>query len=91
MRYNTDLLEAVELGFLLDLAEAMVTSAAARNESRGGHFREDFPHRDDRELHAPHHGLPAGGRPIRRRPPPQARLDYKPVIVTRYQPMERTY
>ena len=46
-RYNTDLLEAVELGFLLDLAEVLVVSARARNESRGGHFREDFPHRDD--------------------------------------------
>ena len=46
-RYNTDLLEAVELGFLLDLAEVVVISARARNESRGGHFREDFPNRDD--------------------------------------------
>src|SRR6266511_3300769 len=45
--YNTDLLEAVELGFLLDLAEALVVSARARTESRGGHFREDFPKRDD--------------------------------------------
>src|SRR3954454_4280195 len=46
-RFNTDLLEAVELGFLLDLAEVLVLSARARNESRGGHFREDYQHRDD--------------------------------------------
>ena len=49
-RYNTDLLEAVELGFLLDLAEALVVSARARTESRGGHFREDYPVRDDKQL-----------------------------------------
>ena len=46
-RFNTDLLEAIELGFLLDLAEVLVVSALARNESRGGHFREDYPTRDD--------------------------------------------
>src|SRR5262245_15411835 len=46
-RFNTDLLEAVELGFLLDLARTLVVSALARQESRGGHFREDFPARDD--------------------------------------------
>ena len=46
-RYNSDLLEAVELGFLLDLAEVLVVGARARNESRGGHFREDYPNRDD--------------------------------------------
>src|SRR5690348_6146049 len=46
-RYNTDLLEAVELGNLLDLAELLAVSALAREESRGGHYREDFPTRDD--------------------------------------------
>ena len=46
-RFNTDLLEAVELGFLLDLAEVVVVSARNREESRGGHIREDFPNRDD--------------------------------------------
>ncbi len=45
--FNTDLLEAVELGFLLDIAETVVVGALNRNESRGGHFREDFPQRDD--------------------------------------------
>ncbi len=46
-RFNTDLLEAVELGFLLELAEILVTGAIARKESRGGHAREDYPTRDD--------------------------------------------
>jgi succinate dehydrogenase / fumarate reductase flavoprotein subunit len=86
-RYNTDVLEAVELGFLLDLAEVLVVSARARNESRGGHFREDYPTRDDvnfmRHSMAYRH-LDADGRE-------EIRLDYKPVTVTRYQPMERKY
>ncbi len=46
-RFNTDLLEAVELGFLLDIAETVVVGALNRKESRGGHFREDYPKRDD--------------------------------------------
>ncbi len=84
-RYNTDLLEAVELGFLLDLAEVLVASAAARTESRGSHFREDFPQRDDVNFmrHTMAYREAA--------PQPRVRLDYKPVAVTRYQPMERTY
>ena len=45
--YNTDLMEAVELGFLLDCAESLVAAARARTESRGAHFREDHPLRDD--------------------------------------------
>src|SRR3712207_4437774 len=45
--FNTDLLEALELGFLLDIAEVVVVGALNRQESRGGHFREDFPKRDD--------------------------------------------
>ena len=81
-RYNTELLEAVELGFLLDLAEVLVVSAKARNESRGGHFREDFPHRDDVNFMR-HTMAYKEGREVR--------LDYKPVVQTRYQPMERKY
>ena len=80
--YNTDLLETVELGFLLDLAEALVVSARARTESRGGHFREDFPKRDD-ETWLRHTLAWKAGDGIK--------LDYKPVTITRYQPMERTY
>ena len=81
-RYNTELLEAVELGFLLDLAEVMVVSARARNESRGGHFREDFPHRDDAQFMRHTMAYSENG---------SVRLDYKPVVQTRYQPMERKY
>ncbi|HYY09389.1 MAG TPA: succinate dehydrogenase flavoprotein subunit [Kineosporiaceae bacterium] len=86
-RFNTDLLEAVELGFLLELAEVLVVSARARNESRGGHFREDYQHRDDVNFmrHTMAYREPdAAGTPA-------IRLDYKPVVVTRYQPMERTF
>jgi succinate dehydrogenase / fumarate reductase flavoprotein subunit len=81
-RYNTELLEAVELGFLLDLAQVLVVSARARNESRGGHFREDFPHRDDAQFMRHTMAYRDGGSVL---------LDYKPVVQTRYQPMERKY
>jgi succinate dehydrogenase / fumarate reductase flavoprotein subunit len=81
-RYNTDLLEAVELGFLLDLAEVLVVSALARNESRGGHFREDYPNRDD--VNFMRHTMAE-------RRDGEIVLEYKPVTVTRYQPMERKY
>jgi succinate dehydrogenase / fumarate reductase flavoprotein subunit len=81
-RYNTDLLEAVELGFLLDLAEVLVACAQARQESRGGHFREDFPTRDDVNFMRHTMAYKEGD---------EVRLDYKPVTVTRYQPMERKY
>ena len=86
LRYNTELLEAVELGFLLDLAQALVVSALARNESRGGHFREDFPTRDDANFMR--HTMAYKGR---QRSGSRVRLDYKPVVQTRYQPMERKY
>jgi len=86
-RFNTDLLEAVELGFLLDLAEVLVVSARARNESRGGHFREDYQHRDD--VNFMRHTM--AYREVDADGTTAIRLDYKPVIVTRYQPMERTF
>jgi succinate dehydrogenase / fumarate reductase flavoprotein subunit len=79
--YNTDLLEAVELGFLLDLSEALVVSARARTESRGGHFREDFPRRDDESWLRHTLAWKTGD---------GVKLDYRPVTITRYQPMERT-
>ncbi|HEU5004280.1 MAG TPA: succinate dehydrogenase flavoprotein subunit [Actinomycetota bacterium] len=81
--YNTDLLEAVEFGFLLDLAEVTVVAARARTESRGGHFREDFPRRDDAAWMR--HSLAVRG------PDGSIGLQYKPVTVTHYQPMERKY
>jgi succinate dehydrogenase flavoprotein subunit len=86
-RFNTDLLEAVELGFLLELAEVLVVSARARNESRGGHFREDYQHRDD--VNFMRHTM--AYREVDADGTVAIRLDYKPVIVTRYQPMERTF
>ncbi|QRP45259.1 succinate dehydrogenase flavoprotein subunit [Amycolatopsis sp. FDAARGOS 1241] len=85
-RYNTDLLEAVELGFLLELAEVLIVGALARKESRGGHAREDYPNRDDTNFmrhtmaYKQGEGLSA-----------DIRLDYKPVTFTRYEPMERKY
>jgi succinate dehydrogenase / fumarate reductase flavoprotein subunit len=81
-RYNTDMLEAFELGFLLDLAEVLVVSALARNESRGGHFREDYPNRDDVNFMRHTMAVRRDGEIV---------IDYKPVTMTRYQPMERKY
>lgn len=81
-RFNTDLLEAIELGFLLDLAEVILAGALAREESRGGHFREDFPTRDDKKFlkHTLAYATPTG-----------VTLDYKPVVITKYEPKERVY
>jgi succinate dehydrogenase / fumarate reductase flavoprotein subunit len=87
VRYNTDLLEAIELGFLLDLAELVVIGAIERKESRGGHAREDYPARDDVNFmrHTMAYRRATGGGES------DVVLDYKPVVVTRYQPMERKY
>ncbi|KRV46903.1 fumarate reductase [Wenjunlia vitaminophila] len=86
-RYNTDLLEAVELGNLLDLAEVLAVSALARKESRGGHYREDHPNRDDVNFmrHTMAYREEGADGTV------SIRLDYKPVVQTRYQPMERKY
>jgi succinate dehydrogenase / fumarate reductase flavoprotein subunit len=83
-RFNTDLLEAVELGFLLDLAEVIVVGALERKESRGGHFREDYQNRDD--VNYMRHTMA-----YRSTDDDGVRLDFKPVVVTRYQPMERKF
>ncbi len=85
-RYNTDLLEAVELGFLLELAEVLVVGALVRQESRGGHAREDYPNRDDANWMRHTMAYKQGNELTA-----DIRLDYKPVVQTRYQPMERKY
>jgi len=82
-QYNTDLLEAWELGCLLELAEVTAISACARQESRGGHAREDFPERDDVQWlkHSLIAGDAKGG----------YTLEYKPVVLGRYEPKKRVY
>jgi len=88
-RYNLDLLEAVELGFLLELAEVITVAAIHRKESRGGHFREDFPNRDDEGFM--HHTMTYLDPDSEAEGVPGMRLETKPVVITRYQPMERKY
>jgi succinate dehydrogenase / fumarate reductase flavoprotein subunit len=82
-RFNSDLLEAIELGFLLDLAEVLVVGAQARTESRGGHFRADYPTRDDVNFMRHTMAYRANDGSIR--------IAYKPVVQTRYQPTERNF
>ncbi|AOS65665.1 succinate dehydrogenase flavoprotein subunit [Actinoalloteichus hymeniacidonis] len=96
LRFNTDLLEAIELGFLLELAEVLVVGAINRKESRGGHAREDYTSRDDvnflRHTMAYRQPTDQGAEtPVLDGLTAEIRLDYKPVVLTRYQPMERKY
>ncbi|GAA1354236.1 succinate dehydrogenase flavoprotein subunit [Falsarthrobacter nasiphocae] len=88
-RFNLDLLEAIELGFLLDLAEVMTVSALHRKESRGGHFREDYPNRDDENFMK--HTMVYRDETSEMEGIKGIRFDTKPVIFTRYEPMERKY
>jgi succinate dehydrogenase / fumarate reductase flavoprotein subunit len=81
--YNTDLMETVELGFLLDCADALVAGALVRTESRGGHYREDHPLRDDANWLK--HTL------AYRQTDGAIRMDFKPVKMGPYIPMERKY
>jgi succinate dehydrogenase / fumarate reductase flavoprotein subunit len=81
-RFNTDLLEAWELGCLLDLAEATSAAALARQESRGAHSRVDFPERDDKDWLKHSLAFRTGD---------GVDLKYKPVTITRYQPKPRVY
>jgi succinate dehydrogenase / fumarate reductase flavoprotein subunit len=80
--FNTDLLFHVELGFMLDCAEMVCMSAIERKESRGAHYRTDFPKREDESWlhHITVSYTPSG---------PQ--LGKAPVTITRWQPQERTY
>jgi succinate dehydrogenase / fumarate reductase flavoprotein subunit len=81
-RFNTDLLEAIELGFLLDVAEATAFSALNRTESRGAHYREDYPKRDD-ENWLKH--------TLIWRQDGRVTFAYKPVVITKWPPKERKY
>lgn len=81
-RFNTDLLEAWELGALLDIAQVTAVAALNRTESRGGHYREDYPKRDDENWLK--HSLAF-------RKDGKIELCYKPVTITDYKPKERVY
>ena len=81
--FNTERIAALEFSFMLDVAEAIATSALGREESRGAHQRTDFPKRDDQRFLA--HSL------ARRDPDGSCRIDYKPVTITRWPPGERVY
>jgi succinate dehydrogenase / fumarate reductase flavoprotein subunit len=80
---NTDLMEAVELGHLLEFSEVIVAGALERRESRGAHARKDFPKRDDDNWlkHTLAWRKPDGG----------VEFNWRPVVITRFQPMERKY
>ena len=80
--FNTDLISALELGNMLDLAEVMMASSLARQESRGAHARRDFPDRDD-EGWLKH--------TLATYTPDGPRLDYGPVTITEWQPQARSY
>jgi succinate dehydrogenase / fumarate reductase flavoprotein subunit len=81
-RFNTELLDVIELGNMLDFVETIVVGGLARTESRGAHFRRDFPKRDDQNWmkHTLAWKTDQG-----------IKLNYKPVVVTRFQPEERKF
>jgi fumarate reductase flavoprotein subunit len=81
--FNTGTPAALELSFMLDVADAIVNSALRREESRGAHQRTDFPARDDQRFLA--HSL------IHRAPDGSSRVEYRPVTITRWPPAERVY
>jgi succinate dehydrogenase / fumarate reductase, flavoprotein subunit len=80
--FNTELLNAWELGNMLDVAELVTVCAMNRTESRGGHSREDYPERDDQHWLKHTLAWKDNGK---------VRVDYKPVVITRYQPKARVY
>jgi fumarate reductase flavoprotein subunit len=81
--FNTERVAAIELSFMLDVADAIIRSALGRKESRGAHQRTDFPQRDDERFLA--HTL------IYRQPDGSSRVEYAPVTITRWPPAERVY
>ena len=80
--FNTELVQALELGNMIDVAETVAIAATQRKESRGAHTRTDYPTRNDAELlkHSVVRFSPSG-----------PTLDYKPVTLTRWEPEERKY
>ena len=78
-KFNYELMETIELGHQLDLAEAILLSAFYRKESRGAHFREDYPNRDDKNYLKHTLVFPTG------------EVKYKPVTITQFQPKVRVY
>ena len=82
VRFNTDLYEARELGCLLDLVEVTTFAALDRTESRGAHYREDYPQRDDANW-LKHSFVTCRNGALE--------VTYKPVTITRFEPKERTY
>ena len=80
--FNTELMEAIELDYLLDMSESTVASALARKESRGAHSRQDFPDRDDGNFMKHSFAFKNGN---------SANLRYKDVELGKYEPMERKY
>jgi len=82
--FNTELMEVIELGNLLDCSEATIAGALARKESRGGHYRTDYEKRDDVNFlrHTLAYRTEHAGEPD---------LRYKPVVITEFQPKERKY
>ncbi|HEX8811270.1 MAG TPA: hypothetical protein VF742_04690, partial [Terracidiphilus sp.] len=83
LTFNTELIAALELGFMLDVAEAIVQCALHRTESRGAHQRTDFPKRDDEKFLE--HSL------VYRNADGSSRVEYLPVKITRWPPGERVY
>ena len=85
LSFNTELTAALELGYMLDVAQTLVHAALARRESRGSHQRIDYPQRDDDQFlkHSMAHFDPAA--------PSIPRIDYKPVAITKWPPAKRTY
>jgi fumarate reductase flavoprotein subunit len=82
LSFNTQLTAALELDFMLDVAESIAHSALARTESRGSHQRTDHPKRDDKRFLTHSMAYRTGGAP---------RIEYRDVVITRWPPAERVY
>ncbi len=80
--FNYELMETMELGHQVAVAEVILVSALHREESRGAHSREDFPERDDEKFLQHTLAFRNGGGP---------RIAYKPVKITKFQPQKRIY